>query len=123
MANTNTNTKEISASPVAPIVACKLLGQEFMRRKDAITNALFRHAEQIEELADGFAFRFAGFDPSAGRIMEFITAERECCPFFRFELIVEPDDGPVWLRLRGSDEVKTFVLGELGIDAAVAEGR
>ncbi len=47
--------------------------------------------------------------------MEFITAERECCPFFRFELIVEPDDGPVWLRLRGSDEVKAFVFGELGI--------
>ncbi len=108
-----TNTTGIESSTSS--VACKLLGREFMQRKEEITNALFRHAVEVEELADGFAFRFAGFDPLACRIMEFITAERECCPFFRFELIVEPDDGPVWLRLRGSDEVKAFVFGELGI--------
>lgn len=103
-------------------VACKLLGQEFKRRKDEITNALFRHAEEIEEQEDGFAFRFAAFDPWAARIMEFISVERKCCPFFRFELIVEPNQGPVQLTLRGSDEVKAFVLGELGIDAPHVAG-
>lgn len=99
----------------ASTVACKLLGQEFRQRKSDISNALFGHATEIMELADGFAFRFAGFDPWAARIMEFISVERECCPFFRFDLIVEPDQGPVQLTLRGSGEVKAFVLGELGI--------
>lgn len=114
MANANTR---------APSSACKLMGRELMQRKDAITNALFRHADEVEELEDGFAFRFAAFDPWAAKIMEFITVERECCPFFRFELIVDPDGGPVWLRLRGSDEVKAFVLGEIGIAMPSPEGR
>lgn len=96
-------------------VACRLVGREFMLRKEAIGQELFGHAEQIEELEDGFAFRFPEFDPWANRILDFISVERECCPFFRFELIVEPNEGPVRLTLRGSDEVKAFVLGELGI--------
>ncbi len=53
-----TNTTGIESSTSS--VACKLLGREFMQRKEEITNALFRHAEGVEELADGFAFRFAG---------------------------------------------------------------
>lgn len=113
----------LSSGAETGTVACKLMGQEFRQRKDEITNALFRHAEEIHELEDGFAFRFAGFEPWATRIMEFISAERECCPFFRFELIVEPDGGPVWLRLGGSEEVKAFVLGELGTNAATSGER
>lgn len=105
------------------IIACKLLDREFMQRKTDISNALFKHVEEIEELDDGFGFRFAGFDPWAARIMEFIIAERECCSFFRFELIVEPNRGPVRLRLGGSDEVKAFVLDELGVAAPSHVGR
>lgn len=105
-------------APNAPAtIACKLLGREFTQRKEAITHELFRHTEEITELDNGFAFRFSAFDPWAERILAFIAEERRCCPFFQFELIVEPDDGPVSLHLRGSDEVKAFVLGELGVDA------
>jgi hypothetical protein len=106
-------------TPVAPnastTIACKLLGREFMQRKEAITYELFRHTEEIAELDDGFAFRFPTFDPWAGRILAFIAEERQCCPFFRFELVVEPHGGPVSLHLRGSAEVKAFVLGDLGV--------
>jgi hypothetical protein len=112
-----TNTSVAPTTPTAPApIACKLIGREFTQRKEAITHELFRHTEEITELDDGFAFRFPAFDPWATRILAFIAEERQCCPFFRFELIVEPDDGQVLLRLRGSDEVKAFVLGELGID-------
>lgn len=105
--------------PIAPnsptTIACKLMDREFRQRKDAITHELFRHAVEITELDDGFAFRFPAFAPWAARILAFVAEERQCCPFFQFELIVAPDDGPVSLRLRGSEEVKAFVLGELGI--------
>ena len=105
--------------PIAPnsptTIACKLMDREFRQRKDAITHELFRHAVEITELDDGFAFRFPAFDPWAATILAFIAEERQCCPFFRFELIVESNDGPISLHLRGSVEVKAFVLGELGI--------
>lgn len=107
---------QISTEPTAQAtIACKLIGREFRQRKESITHELFRHTEEITELADGFAFRFPAFDPWAAQILAFIAEERQCCPFFRFELVVEPDDGPVVLRLRGSEDVKAFVLSELGI--------
>ncbi|MGI8644621.1 MAG: hypothetical protein ACR2LS_10985 [Thermomicrobiales bacterium] len=94
-------------------VACNLLGREFAERKEAISRELFAHAEFVQELPDGYAFRFAGADPWAAKMLEFINSERQCCPFFTFEISFEPNDGPVWLRLRGSDAVKEFVLLEL----------
>ena len=68
----------------------------------------------MEELPDGFGFRFPGADPWAAKALEFIEAEKQCCPFFTFELAFEPDDGPLWLRLRGSAAIKDFVRAELG---------
>lgn len=96
-------------------IACRLPGREFAQRKDAITNELFRHATAIEEQPDGFLFRFPGFEPWAGRIVAFVAEERQCCPFFRFDIGIEPNDGAVTLALSGSSEIKAFVLDELGL--------
>ncbi len=43
--------------------------------------------------------------------MDLIHAERQCCSFLTFELLFEPDHGPIWLRVRGSEEVKSFLRG------------
>jgi hypothetical protein len=94
-------------------IACKLLGREFAERKEAITHDLFTHAEQVEELSDGFAYQFPATDPWPAKVFEFVAAERLCCPFFTFEIIFEPNDGPLWLRLRGSEEIKAFIQTEL----------
>ena len=94
-------------------LACTLLGREFAERKETIARELFAHSTDVKELADGYAYRFEGFDPWAERMLAFIAVEKECCPFFTFELMVEPHNGPVWLRLRGSVEIKEFVKAEL----------
>jgi hypothetical protein len=98
-------------------IACNLLGREFAERKEAITRDLFAHAERIEELPDGFAYQFPVADPWPAKVLEFVATERQCCPFFTFEIVFEPNDGPLWLRLRGSAEIKTFIAAELGQDA------
>ncbi len=82
-------------------------------RKEAIARDLFAHVDRVEELPDGFGFRFPAADPWAAKALEFIDVEKECCPFFTFELAFEPDGGPLWLRLRGSDEIKAFVRTDL----------
>ena len=38
-----------------------------------------------------------------------ITAERECCPFLRFELTAEPNLGPVTLSVTGPVAAKPFL--------------
>lgn len=103
------------ANPTAnkPIIGCTLIGREFVERKEAIGSNLFSHVERVEELADGFAYRLPVGEAWAAKALDFITAERHCCPFFTFELVFEPNDGPRWLRLRGSDEIKAFIAAEL----------
>jgi hypothetical protein len=103
----------------APCLACNLIGPEFAARKEAITRDLFAHVDRVEELPDGFGFRFPGATPWAAKALEFIEAEKACCPFFTFELVFAPEDGPLWLRLRGSEAIKRFVLTELGDIVAV----
>ena len=42
-------------------------------------------------------------------LLEFIAAERRCCPVLTFELAFELHGGPLWLRLCGSPPVKAFI--------------
>lgn len=91
------DTEDISDS--VPI-ACKLPLEARQERSTEVA-ALFAAAEQTEALADGQAFRFPGTQDWCARLVEFITFERECCPFFTFELEFLPESGPIWLRIRG----------------------
>jgi hypothetical protein len=96
-----------------PCLACTLLGREFAERKEKISRDLFAYAEMVAELPDGFGYRFPNAIPWAQKALAFIDLEKQCCPFFTFELVFAPNDGPLWLRLRGSQAIKEFVRAEL----------
>ncbi|HKI03210.1 MAG TPA: hypothetical protein VKK31_14630 [Thermoanaerobaculia bacterium] len=55
-------------------------------------------------------------------VLDFITKERLCCPFFGFALQVEPEGGALWLNLTGRQGVKPFIVAEIGhaLDEEVA---
>ncbi len=105
-----------------PCLACNLIGSEFAERKEAFSRDLFAHADRGDELPDGFGFRFPAAEPWVARALDFIAVERQCCPFFTFELVFEPNDGPLWLRLRGSEAIKAFVVSELDGIAPILAG-
>jgi hypothetical protein len=48
------------------------------------------------------------------QLVEWVSLERQCCPFFRFQILWEPQNGPVWLCLTGPKGVKDFILDEFG---------
>ena len=104
-----------------PIIACTLVDAAFVARKEAIRTSLLDYLQESRELADRYAFRFDADTVRAAQLLDFIEAERTCCPFFTFELIFEPEGGPVWLRLRGSEEIKRFI--ELEFVPLVEHGR
>ena len=64
---------------------------------------------ETRELDDGYEFRFPGDPEWSARILELIHSERRCCRFLTFELSFEPELGPLWLRVRGSAQVKSFL--------------
>ena len=92
-------------------IACSLPQAEQIARGEVIAQDLFAGADQVDELPDGYAFRFPVTENRIDRLARFVAAERRCCPFFTFELVFEPAEGPVWLRLRGPEGVKEFIRG------------
>ena len=94
-------------------LACTLSASELVTRGQEV-NDLFKHVQQVNELADGYALRFPGNDTWANQLTQFISFERECCPFFTFSLLFEQKQGPIWLHLRGPEGVKAIIEGMLG---------
>ena len=64
-----------------------------------------------KELPDGYAFKFAA--NQFENITQFIANERLCCAFFTFELKIAPNQDPIWLHIRGNEQIKTFLQTEL----------
>lgn len=96
-------------------IACTLSSDALAQRREETVAALFRQAEASQELEDGYAFGFPGSDEWADQLLDFIKFERQCCAFFRFDLSFEPNQGRIWLTLRGGEGVKAFLESELVI--------
>ncbi len=104
-----TDTKQTETPYTEEIpLACTLSQPEQMIRSTEL-NDLFKHVQQTKELTDGYALRFPGSDTWANTLLQFITYERACCLFFTFALIFEPEQGPIWLHLRGPEGVKAII--------------
>ena len=105
---------ETKPMPDTPI-ACNLFGltEQQRKRQQELREQLFEGDRDVRELSDGYAI---GLPATAANILaaaEFVTLERLCCPFFRFELSVGGNSEPVWLRLTGGKDVKEFLKSEL----------
>jgi hypothetical protein len=61
------------------------------------------------ELPDGVAIEIDIKRIALTQLAEWISFERKCCPFFKFEIDVAPEAGPVWLSLTGRAGVKEFL--------------
>jgi hypothetical protein len=91
------------------VIACLLSEREAAIRGEELAGGLFAAVEEIAEFPDGYGYRFVSDGSQLEPLLEFIAAERRCCPFLTFELAFEPYDGPLWLRMRGSPQVKAFI--------------
>ncbi len=82
-------------------------------RRQTLAAQLHAATQEMRERRDGYAFRYpaALLLTAAG----FVALERRCCPFFRFALDVESDNGPLWLAITGQEDVKAFIAAELGL--------
>ena len=79
----------------------------------AKSRELFSHIEESRELPDGYEFRFADERDLLKNLAEFVSLEKVCCAFLRFEIQIEAENGPVWLRLTGREGVKQFIREEI----------
>ena len=93
----------------------KALSVKERARHMLLTLEIERARVETIELASGFAFRFEDGTVSLANLAEWVSAERKCCPFFDFEIELQADNGPLWLKLRGKDGAKAFMRSEFGL--------
>lgn len=86
--------------------AAALAPAERLRHQELSKTLLGAVLEKVE-LKDGYGLRLAAehFMNAA----EWVSLERRCCPFFTFVLEQGRDQGPLWLRMTGSEGIKPFI--------------
>jgi len=109
----NLENKVTNESPLACNMAA--LSDEQRKRILVLVQQIRTSGQELRELPDGYALRLPTESATVRDVAEYITLERMCCPFFHFEMEVEQEGGPMWLRLTGREGVKEFTKLELGL--------
>ena len=65
--------------------------------------------KSVREMPDGYDFEFPANPATVQLVAEWAAGERLCCPFFEIQLRMEPEGGPLWLRLTGRSGTKEFI--------------
>lgn len=103
-------------------IACDLSVFSEEERNDHELNSIniLKSATKVEELKDGYAFAHPYSAKTFMSIAQWVITENKCCPFFVFEIAIEPltEGHEIWLRLRGNRAIKEFLYAkreELGL--------
>ena len=96
-------------------IACTLSPDALQTRRDGLLADVFQRAEHHELTEDGLRVRFSPGADIVATLARVVDAERQCCPFLRFVITVEPDGGPVLLELSGPAGTRDFIAGLLDL--------
>lgn len=78
-------------------------------RREMLVTSLFKYVAEIQEIEDGYAFKFRRSELLIRRIADYIVFEDQHSPQLMFVLVSEPNDGVVWLQVRGSESEKEHI--------------
>lgn len=70
-------------------------------RRQMLVAGLFKYVSEIDELEDGYAFKFRRSGFLARRIADYILFESLNSPQLSFVLVVEPQARGLWLQIIG----------------------
>ena len=82
---------------------------ELALRREILVSGLFKYVAEIQELEDGYAFKFRRSGLLNRRIEDYLRFERLHAPQLTFALIEESNEGPLWLQVRGSVSAKAKI--------------
>jgi hypothetical protein len=90
-------------------IACTLDPTELTWRRDTLLPGVIARADSSEPLPNGARWRFRPLSKLLVAHATMIDAERRCCPFLRFHIVAEADNGPVWLEVTGPVGTREFL--------------
>lgn len=98
-----------------PRFACNMSGLTAAQRKDlsAAIHRLIDAKPTVTELPNGYRLAFDHAGDLYPMATTWIQYERLCCPFFKFSITLEEDNGPMVVQLMGDKGVKEFIDADL----------
>ena len=90
-------------------IVCTLTPEQLQARRSSLLPGVLERAQEIEPIADGYRVRFAASSETLQAIAAMIDAERHCCRFLRFQLTIEPDEGPIVLAVTGPPGTRELI--------------
>jgi hypothetical protein len=94
-------------------IACTLSPAALRARREGLLADLLRRAESHELTAEGLRVQFSPDGETLAAIARVVDAERQCCRFLRFTIVVEPDGGSISLELSGPSGSREFIAALL----------
>jgi hypothetical protein len=70
---------------------------------------VYAAVEEVRELPDGYACRLPSDADMLLKAAEYVSLDRLCCAFVRWALVIEPNDGPLWLHITGAEGTKELM--------------
>jgi hypothetical protein len=104
-------------------IACSLTAAELAARREGLLPGPLSRADAREPVPGGFRWRFDRPDDLLEEAAAVIDAERRCCRFLRFLVVVEPGEGPVWLEVSGPERTQGFLSRLLEAEPGRSRGK
>lgn len=107
-----TQNKTIDMKTVSNLpenMACKLTGPELHQRKAALQQEVFAHVIRTEEVEEGYVFYFPDEDDFLIKLVDYMLAEKKCCPFFGYQLAIEPNGAGANIKVLASPDAKAMI--------------
>lgn len=84
-------------------VQCKLVGDDLLERKKVLKEQIFSNVSKKQAVHNGYIYYFHDSDLLLKDALEFVAYERECCPFFKFDISILPFGQGFAIQLSGSE--------------------
>src|SRR5215510_8663397 len=86
-------------------------------RRQMLVSSLFKYVAEVQEIKDGYAFRFQQSRLLVRRMAAYILFEGLNSPQLTFEIIAEPN-GTLWLQVRKpGSEIEEIRAGQAPVNA------
>lgn len=90
-------------------LACKLTGPELLKRKSMLQKEIFAQVLKSEEKDDGYTFYFKDDEDFLLTMMDYVLAEKKCCPFLTYQLSIQPNGEGISLSVSGPPPAKDMI--------------
>lgn len=95
----------MNASPIV----CALTPAAIAARRAGLLPGLVERARTCDAVEHGYRLTFAASGETLQAIVRTIDAERQCCRWLHFDLVVPPEEGPIVLTLSGPAGAREFL--------------